>query len=386
MQNFTYYNPVKVFFGKGMIAELAHLVPVDTKVMMTYAAGAMSWMRGGVYDQVMDALIGRSVVEFGEIEPNPRYETLMKGVQQARAEGVGYLLAVGGGSVSDGTKFMAAAIPYEGDDPWDIVVKRVPIASAVPHGCVTTLPATSSEVNSGMVISRESTKEKYGRSDLLLFAEFAILDPETTYSLPDRQVGNGIVDTFVHVMEQYMTYDVNAPLQDRQAEAILVTLIEEAPKVRADPTDYDVRANLMWCASQGLNGLICCGVPQDWSSHAIGHELTAFFGLDHGRSLAVLCPAVLRHQKQSKARKLILYGRRVWGIHGLSDEETIDAAIAKTEAFFQSVGVPTRLSDYGLTPSDCQVVVERFRRRGVRLGERRAIGPHEIQEILALCA
>jgi NADP-dependent alcohol dehydrogenase len=237
-----------------------------------------------------------------------------------------------------------------------------------------------------MVISRASTKEKYGRSDGLLFAEFAILDPETTYTLPERQVGNGIVDTFVHVIEQYMTYPVNAPLQDRQAEAILLTLIEEASKVKAGPGDYDVRANIMWCASQGLNGLIRCGVPGDWSSHAIGHELTAFFGMDHGRSLAVLCPAVLRHQRQGKAQKLLQYARRVWGIEGLGDEETIDAAIAKTAAFFESVGVPTRLSDYGLTPADCQVIVERFRRRGIKLGERRAIGAQEIAEILALCA
>jgi NADP-dependent alcohol dehydrogenase len=194
------------------------------------------------------------------------------------------------------------------------------------------------------------------------------------------------VDTFIHEIEQYLTYDVNAPLHDRQAEAILLTLIEEASKVKANPADYHVRANIMWCASQGLNGLLRCGVPQDWSSHAIGHELTALFGLDHGQSLAVVCPAVLRHQRQPKAQKLIQYGQRVWGIDGLGDEETIDAAIDRTESFFQRVGVPTRLSDYGLTPSDCQVVVERFRQRDVYLGEQRAIGPQEIQEIFALCA
>jgi NADP-dependent alcohol dehydrogenase len=334
----------------------------------------------------MGALRGRVVVEFGDIEPNPHYETLMRGVHKARQEKVDFLLAVGGGSVSDGTKFITAATPYKGEDPWDIIVKRAPIASALPFGCVTTLPATSSEANSGMVISRGSTKEKLGRSDPLLFAQFAILDPETTYSLPERQIGNGIVDTFAHVLEQYMTYDVNAPLQDRQAEAILMTLIEEAPKVKANPRNYDVRANLMWCANQGLNGLIRCGVPGDWSSHAIGHELTAFFGLDHGASLAVVCPALLRHQKQGKAAKLLQYARRVWGIHGLSAKETIDTAIARTETFFQSVGLPTRLSDYGLTPSDCQVIVERFRQRNIKLGERRAIGPQEIAEILELCA
>jgi NADP-dependent alcohol dehydrogenase len=386
MLNFTYYNPVRVVFGRGTIAELAHLVPLDLKVMMTYAEGAMSWMRGGVYEQIMDALSAHTVIEFGGIEANPRYETLMQGVELARREEVGYLLAVGGGSVSDGTKFMCAAIPFPGADPWDIIVRRAPLATALPHGTVTTLPATSSEVNSGMVISRNATQEKFGRSDPLLFGEFAILDPETTYSLPPRQTGNGIVDTFVHVFEQYMTYDVNAPLQDRQAEGILLTLVEEAPKVRANPHDYDVRANLMWCASQGLNGLIRCGVPGDWSSHAIGHELTALFGLDHGQSLAVTSLGVLKYQRQAKAHKLAQYGRRVWGIEGLGDEETIDAAIARTEDFFQSVGVPTRLGDYGLTPAGCQVVVERFRQRGTRLGERQAIGADEIAQILTLCA
>jgi NADP-dependent alcohol dehydrogenase len=384
--NFTYYNPVRIVFGKGSIAELAHLVPADRKIMMTYGAGAMSWMRGGIYDQIMDALKRHSVVEYGGIEANPRYETCMGAVEMAKREGVGFLLAVGGGSVSDGTKFIAAAIRYGGQDPWEIVAKRAPIVSAVPHGCVMTLPATSSEANSTMVISRESTQEKYGRSDPHLYAEFAILDPETTYSLPERQVGNGIVDTFVHVMEQYATYDVNAPLHDRQAEAILLTLVEEGPKVKADPMDYDVRANLMWCASQGLNGLLRCGAPGDWTSHAVGHELTAFFGLDHGQTLAILCPAVLRHQRRWKGQKLTQYAQRVWGIHGLGDDETIDAAIARTAEFFQSLGVPTRLSDYDLTPSDCQVVVERFRQRGTRLGERRAIGADEIAEILALCA
>ena len=299
---------------------------------------------------------------------------------------MGYLLAVGGGSVSDGTKFMCAAIPFEGVDPWDIIVKRAPLAAALPHGTVMTLPATSSEVNSGMVISREATQEKYGRGDPRLFGEFAILDPETTYTLPARQTGNGIVDTFVHVFEQYMTYDVNAPLQDRQAEGILLTLIEEAPKVRANPRDYDVRANLMWCASQGLNGLIRCGVPGDWSSHAIGHELTALFNLDHGQSLAVASLGVLKHQRAAKAGKLAQYGRRVWGIEGLGDEGTIDAALERTQVFFQSVGVATRLSDYGLAPGDCQAIVERFRKRGAKLGERQAIGADEIAEILELCA
>ena len=386
MLDFTYYNPVRVVFGKVAIASLAHLVPVDARVMLTYGEGAMSWMRGGVYEEIMEALQAHKVVEFGGIEANPRYETLIQGIELARREGIDYLLAVGGGSVSDGTKFLCAAIPFEGENPWEIVSRRAPLSSALRHGTVMTLPATSSEVNSGMVISRNATQEKFGRSDPLLYGDFAILDPQTTYTLPPRQTANGIVDTFVHVMEQYMTYDVNAPLQDRQAEGILLTLIEEAPKVRADPGDYGVRANLMWCASLGLNGLIRCGVPGDWSSHAIGHELTALFGLDHGQSLAIMCIGVLKHQRRWKAGKLLQYGRRVWSLDDLSDEETISVAIARTEEFFQSVGVPTRLSDYDLTPEGCQVVVERFRQRGTKLGERQALGADEIAEIFKLCA
>lgn len=384
MWNFTYHNPVKIVFGKGAIAELANLVPQDQKIMMTYGGGSIK--RNGVYDQVVAALKGRQLVEFGGIEPNPRYETLMRAVAQVKAEGIGFLLAVGGGSVLDGTKFIAAAVKYTGDDPWDILAREAPVAAALPLGAVLTLPATGSEMNGNAVISRESTREKLSFSSPLVYPRFSILDPETTYSLSARQVANGIVDTFVHVAEQYLTYSVNAPLQDRQAEAILLTLIEEAPKVKANPQDYDVRANLMWCATQALNGMIGCGVPQDWATHTIGHELTAFFGLDHGQTLAIVLPAVLKHQRARKTGKLIQYAQRVWGIQGLSDEETVDAAIAKTEEFFRSVGNPTRLSDYGIKLADCRPIVERFKERGWTFGEHKAIGAQEVGEILALCA
>lgn len=384
MWNFVYHNPVKIVFGKGSIAELANLVPQGPKIMMTYGSGSIK--RNGVYDQVMAALKGRALVEFGGIEPNPRYETLMRAVAQVKAEGIGFLLAVGGGSVLDGTKFIAAAVEYTGDDPWDIFAREAPVTAALPLGAVLTLPATGSEMNGNAVISRESTREKLAFSSPLVYPRFSILDPETTYSLSARQVANGIVDTFVHVAEQYLTYRVNAPLQDRQAEAILLTLIEEAPKVKADPQNYDVRANLMWCATQALNGLIGCGVPQDWATHIIGHELTAFFGLDHGQTLAIVLPAVLKHQRARKAGKLIQYAQRVWGIQGLTDEATIDAAIARTEEFFRSVGNPTRLSDYGVKLADCQPIVERFRERGQTFGEHKAIGAQQVGEILALCA
>jgi NADP-dependent alcohol dehydrogenase len=384
MRNFSYRNPVNLIFGKGSIAELTELVPAGTTIMLTYGGGSIK--QNGVYDQVMHALAACRVIPFGGIEPNPRYETLIQAVRQARAENVGFLLAVGGGSVLDGTKFIAAAIRYDAGDPWDILARNAPVSAAVPLGAVLTLPATGSEMNPTAVISRESTREKFAFASPLVYPTFAVLDPKTTYSLPARQVANGIVDTFVHVTEQYLTYDVNSPLQDRQAEAILQTLVEEAPKVQTSPHDYDVRANLMWCATQGLNGLIACGVVTDWATHMIGHELTALFGLDHGQTLAVVHPALLRHELPQKCAKLAQFGRRVWGIQSDNDELVAQAAIDKTEAFFQAAGVATHLADYGLKPADCAPIVERFEARDTRLGERGSIRAKEVAEILALCA
>lgn len=384
MRNFTYHNPTKIVFGKGSIAKLAELVPQDQTILLTYGGGSIK--RNGVYDQVMAALGERKVLSFGGIEPNPCYETLMQAVALARAEGAGFLLAVGGGSVLDGTKFIAAAVKYEGADPWDILATHAPISGALPLASVLTLPATGSEMNSGAVISRASTREKFAFGSRYTFPVFSILDPETTFSLPDRQVANGIVDAFIHVSEQYMTYDVNAPLQARQAEAVFMTLIEQAPLVQAGPHSYEVRANLMWCATQALNGVISCGVPEDWATHEIGHELTALFGLDHGQTLAIVHPALWRHELSHKLARLAQFGRRVWGIQGLSDAQTAEQAIAQTEAFFQSVGVPTRLSQYGIALADCAPIVERFRRRGTKLGEHGSIDAEAVGEILAMCA
>jgi NADP-dependent alcohol dehydrogenase len=383
MFNFTYQNPTKIVFGKGSIAELTALVPAG-KVMMTYGGGSIK--HNGVYDQVTRALQGRGVVEFGGITPNPRYETLMKAVELARAEQVTFLLAVGGGSVFDGTKFIAAAIPFTGGDPWDIVTKWLPLKTAVPMGGVLTLPATGSEMNPATVVSRESTQEKFLYMHPLLQPAFSILDPETTFSLPLRQVANGIVDAYAHVLEQYVTYPVNAPLQDRQAEAILVTLIEEGPKTLAHPTDYDARANLMWCATQALNFLIHCGTPWDLSSHFIGHELTALYGIDHAQSLAPVLPAVLRFEKAKKLAKLVQYAERVWGIREGSDDLRADMAIRTTEAFFRSLGVPTTLKEYGIGADAAKVIGQRFAQRGTKLGEHQDIGAVEAEAILTMAA
>jgi NADP-dependent alcohol dehydrogenase len=381
MENFEFFNPVKIIFGKGQIAKLRGEVPAGARLLVTYGSGSIK--RSGVYDQVMAALEGHAVSEFSGIEPNPAYETLMKAVEVVKREGIDFLLAVGGGSVLDGTKFIAAAARFEGE-PWDILAKHAPVKDAVPLGAVLTLPATGSEMNFFAVISRVGTQEKLPLSSPLVYPKFSIIDPQVTFTLPARQVGNGIVDAFAHVLEQYLTYPANAPLQDRFAESILLTLIEEGPKTLANPADYNSRANLCWCATMALNGLIGLGVPQDWTTHMVGHELTALRGLDHGQTLAVVFPGVLAERKQAKRAKLLQYAERVWGLHTGAEDEKIDQAIESTRAFFESVDVKTHLKDYGVTPEVVESVSKRLAARGwTTLGERQDIGPKEVEAILS---
>lgn len=384
MQNFTFHNPTRIFFGRGEIARLNDVIPVDSRVLLTYGGGSIK--RNGVYDQVRQALGPRQVSEFGGIEPNPTYETLMRAVAQAREAGEVFLLAVGGGSVLDGTKFIAAAVHFQGD-PWDIVTERATITAALPLGTVLTLPATGSEANEYAVISRQETREKLSFGDPLLFPQFSILDPEATLSLPQRQIGNGVVDAFTHVCEQYLTYPAAAPLQDRMAEAVLRTLIEVGPATHAAPDDYDARATFMWCATLALNGLLGAGVPQDWATHAIGHELTALHGLDHGQTLAIVLPALLFNRRSSKRVKLLQYAERVWELRTGDEDTRIAGAIERTRAFFESLEVRTHLSAYGIAPDVATTVARRLASRGnTRLGERREIGPREVEEILLAAA
>ncbi len=381
MNDFVFHNPVRVLFGRGQIAKLASEVPHGARVLLT--AGGGSIKHNGVLAQVHAALAGREVREFWGIEPNPRYETLMQAVELARAERIDFLLAVGGGSVLDGTKFIAAAIPFAGADPWDIVAKRAPVEQAVPLGAVLTLPATGSEMNCYAVITRGKDKLDFGSSRV--YPRFSVLDPETTLSLPPRQVGNGIVDAFTHTMEQYLTYPVDAPLQDRLAEAVLRTLIEVGPRTYAEPTDYDARANLMWAATMALNGVISVGVPQDWATHAVGHELTALHGIDHARTLAVVLPAMLSVRRASKRGKLLQYAERVWdlGPSAGSDDARIDLAIERTRAFFESVGLPTRLSAYGVGAETIPSVLGNMLARGdLALGERKDVTRAVVQDVL----
>lgn len=383
MFNFIYHNPVKILFGKGMISELSHLIPPTSKVMILYGGGSI--MKNGVYDQVKNALKDHKICEFGGIEPNPYYETLMKAVELGKKENVDFLLAVGGGSVADGTKFIAAAIEYKQGDPWDILARGASVEKALPIGCVLTLPATGSEMNGNSVVSKKATQEKLYFNSPLVYPKFSILDPETTFTLPVRQTVNGIVDSFVHVAEQYFTFDANTPLQDRQSEAILKTLVEESPKVLKKADDYEARANIMWCATQALNGLIGCGVAQDWATHMIGHELTALYGLDHAQTLAVVLPAVLKHQRNHKKQKLAQFAQRVWNILLGKEEEESILAIQKIEEFFASLGIAIRLKQYNIGAEKFEEIANRLEKRGLKLGEHQNICKQEVLQILQLC-
>jgi len=372
MQNFILHTPTKILFGKDQIAEVAKQIPADARILITYGGGSVK--KNGVLEQVYSALAGHNVQEFSGIEPNPTYETLMKAVDVVRAENIDFLLAVGGGSVVDGTKFIAAAARYTADsDAWHIL-KTVgsQIADAVPMGCVLTLPATGSESNSGAVITRKSSGDKQHFFSPHVQPLFAVLDPVVTYSLPPRQIANGVVDAFVHTLEQYLTYPVNAKVQDRFAEGLLLTLLEDGPRALAEPENYGVRANVMWSATMALNGLIGAGVPQDWATHMLGHELTAMHDLDHAQTLAIVLPALLHEKKAQKREKLLQYAERVWGLRDGSEDDRIDGAIAATRAFFEQMGVPTRMADYQLDGCSIPALIDKLHQHGMT-----ALGEHQ---------
>ena len=370
MQNFTFHNPTKIVFGSDTIAQLNDLVPPDARVLVLY--GGSSAKKNGTLAEVKAALGQRVVQEFGGIEANPSFETLMGAVDQAKNEKLNFLLAVGGGSVIDGTKFVAAAVPYVGD-AWEILLSHgANVHSALPLAAVLTLPATGSEMNNGSVITRKATKTKLAFLSPHVFPLFSILDPSKTLTLPPQQIANGVVDAYVHIIEQYLTYPVNGMVQDRFAEGLLQTLIEIGPKVLATPDDYELRANLMWVATLALNGLIGAGVPQDWATHMIGHELTAQYGIDHARTLAIVLPSLLQVQRADKHAKLLQYADRVWNIQTGSEAERIEAAIQRTAQFFESLGVPTKLSAYGLDAAAVDTVVGQLEANGMT-----ALGEHQ---------
>ncbi|UYB70701.1 alcohol dehydrogenase [Aeromonas veronii] len=382
MNNFTLHTPTKILFGQGQIAQLREQLPSDARVMITYGGGSV--VRSGLLEQIRNELAGMTLFEFGGIEPNPAYETLMGAVELARTERVDFLLAVGGGSVLDGTKFIAAAAHYDlAKDPWHILeTVGSEVRSAIPLGSVLTLPATGSEMNMGAVITRRSSGDKVHFFSPFVMPRFAVLDPVLTYTLPERQVANGVVDAFVHIVEQYLTYPVNAKVQDRFAEGLLLTLIEEGPKALAEPHNYEVRANIMWSATMALNGLIGAGVPQDWATHMLGHELTALHGLDHAQTLAVVLPALLQAKRKQKHAKLLQYAERVWGLNSGNEAERINDAIAATRDFFERMGVKTRLRDYGLKDLGIDTLIGKLGDHGMtRLGEHSDIDLVQSQHI-----
>lgn len=365
MLNFDYRNPTHIVFGKDRIAELDKLIPADARVLVTYGGGSVK--RFGTLDKVIAALGSRTVFEFGGIEANPKYETLAKAAELARKESIDFLLAVGGGSVMDGTKFIALATKFEGDSSSLLFhgFSPVPVDAkdVLPLATIATLPATGSEMNAFGVISYQGGKFPVNHPSI--YPTFSMLDPTLTFSLPKIQVANGVVDAFVHVIEQYATYPVDARVQDRMAEGIMRTLIEIGPITVAEPENYQARANLMWSATSALNGMIGVGVPFDWTTHMIGHELTALFNIDHAQTLAAVLPSVWRVRKTQKHAKLLQYAERVWDITEGDEDSRIEQAIAKTEAFFQQVGLKTRLRDHDISQDQIELVIDALKAHGM---------------------
>lgn len=383
MNNFIYQNPTKIIFGDGQIERLSKEIPANSKILMLYGGGSIK--KNGVYDQTTEALKNHQIIEFGGVPANPEYEILMEAVEVLKKEKIDFILAVGGGSVIDGAKFISAASTYDGDT-WEMVKTRAKIEDAIPFGTVLTLPATGSEMNSGFVVSRRETKEKLSMGSPLLFPRFSILDPNVINSIPERQVVNGIVDAFNHVLEQYMTYPIGADLQDRFAESILSTLVNDAPKVLENKEDYAAKANFMWSCTMALNGLISQGVPTDWAVHAMGHELTALYGIDHARTLAIIGIPHYKHNFEAKKEKLAQYAERVWGITEGSLEDKAKQAIDKTEEFYHSLGVKTKLSEYAENiEKTAETIEQRFTERGWSgIGENQIVTPQDARKIVEM--
>jgi NADP-dependent alcohol dehydrogenase len=384
MNNFEFKNPTKIIFGEGQIAKIATEIPKDAKILILYGGGSIK--KNGIYEQVKTALKVFNIEEFGGIPANPEYAILQKALDVIKEKQITFLLAVGGGSVIDGTKFLSSAPEYKGDNPWDILDKKIPTLKGMPFATVLTLPATGSEMNSGAVITRSETKQKLTMGGPGLFPVFSVLDPTVVKSIPQRQISNGLADAFTHVLEQYMTYPVGALLQDRIAESILQTLVEVAPTILKDPTDYKAASNFMWSCTMALNGLIQKGVPTDWAIHIMGHELTALFGIDHARTLAILTDSHYSYNFETKKEKLAQYAERVWGIKQGSTEERARIGIEKTVTFFHAIGIKTKLSDYtNEYEGTGSEIARRLKERGmIALGEHGTLTPEDAEKIVEM--
>ncbi|GAA5104720.1 iron-containing alcohol dehydrogenase [Orbus sasakiae] len=369
MLNFEFYNPTRIIFGQDTVKEIARYLPKDARVLILY--GGQSATKNGTIDEIKHVLSPFYYNEFSGIEANPHFETLLNAVELVKKDKINFLLAVGGGSVIDGTKFVAQAALYR-DEPWQILTREGPkVKDALPIGVVLTIPATGSEMNCRGVVTRAKTQEKLSFRTELVYPKFSVLDPTKTYTLPKRQLENGLVDSFVHTLEQYLTYPVDAKVTDAFAEGVLRTLIEIAPDVINKTHDYNSRANFMWAATVALNGVLATGVPEDWATHRIGHELTALYGIDHARTLALILPVLWRLKITEKQAKLCQYAERVWDIHSGSELEKAEIAISKTIEFFESLGMKMQLSDYGVT-KDIELLLQRLEKHG-----QTALGEHQ---------
>lgn len=380
MKNFIFQNPTKLVFGKGQISKLNELIPADVNLMITYGGGSVT--RNGVYEQVKAALKGRKFIEFWGIEPNPQVETLRRAIELGKSENINFLLSVGGGSVLDGTKLIAAGILSD-DDAWDIVLKGN-AEKQIPFASVMTVPATGSEMNSGAVITRAETSEKFSFGGT--YPQFSILDPEVTYTLSEHQIACGLADAYTHVLEQYLTTPNQSRLMDRWAEGILLSVMEIAPKIKENPCDYDLMADYMLAATLALNDFIRMGVTQDWVTHMIGHEITALHGTTHGHSLAIIMPATMRVLREQKHDKLLQYGERIFNITEGSEDERVEKAIEMTEKFYRSLGLTTRLSEENIGNKTIETIAKRFNDRGVAYGENRNVTGDVAREILLSCS
>ena len=381
IKNFTLQTPTKIIFGRGAIGAIKREIPDDKRIMLVY--GCNSLKSNGVYEKIKALLGSRIICEFSGIGPDPEYEILLEAIELANKNKVDYLLAAGGGSVIDAAKFIAMAAMYDGE-PWNIAETfGACVKAALPIATIVTLPASGSEVNRDAVISRDSKKAKLPMGNLCIYPQFSVLDPELTFTLPIEQTANGILDIFVHVLEQYLTIPANGKLQDRFAEGILRTLIEEAPVVLKEPDNYEARSNIMLSAAMAMNGFLRAGVPMDWASHMISHEITSLIGIPHARALAVVIPPYLSYCKEAKKEKLLQYGKRVWDIYDSPEDKCVELVLKKTTEFFEMLGFKTSLKDYGINNKDIEKIVKQLAsHKMVKLGENRSITPEVVRIIL----
>ncbi len=379
MKDFVFHNPTKLIFGRNAMAQIRpNIEPFGRKVLLTYGRGSIK--RNKIYDKVMRQIKGLKVKEFGGIEPNPRVETLRQALDQYRSFNPDIILAVGGGSVIDGSKLLASSFHY-GGDPWDFLIKDVEPKKYVPFGVVLTLSATGSEMNCGAVITRWETNEKKVFVKDGIYPKFSILDPQNTFSVPKDQTAYGIVDAFSHVLEQYLHTTTDVPLQDRFSEAILLTLIENAPLVLKNPRNYNARANIMLSATMALNNLISIGTDEDWACHGIEHEFSAFYDIPHGAGLAIITPRWMNVIKNQKKKKFTQYGERIWGLKG-TDKSIVNGASDKTYDFFKSLRVKMSLKEWKISTEHFEIMTKRLVKR--KIGEK-ALNKKQIEQILHDC-